>query len=38
MSYIALIALLVTSAPAVLLGIVWLVSGVETSIKEAIGR
>jgi hypothetical protein len=35
MSYIALIALLVTSAPAVLLGIVWLV---ETSIREGIGR
>lgn len=38
MTYLALTALAVTSAPVVLLGIVCLVSGIETSIREAIGQ
>lgn len=38
MTYLALTALAVTSAPVVLLGIVCLVSGVETFIREGIGQ
>lgn len=38
MNYLNLIPILVTSAPAVLLGILCLVSGVETSIRESIGQ
>lgn len=38
MTYLPLIPLLVTAAPVVILGVVCLISGVETSIRENIGQ
>lgn len=38
MSYIILLPLLVTALPVIILGVVCIVSGVEASIREAIGQ
>lgn len=38
MSYIALVSLAVTMAPVIILGVFCVLSAVETSVREGIGR